>query len=148
MTTPTEADVRHLLNTIIDPCSRAAGTPAGLDDMGLVLDVEVTHGAQSSVRVTLGLTEYGCLMGSPFIAEAYKLLEPLFGPDRVRVELDGRFEWKPEHMSPGYQKVLAAAHVDGRLRLDPRAHAMPLLMIEPVASQAASRDRRCPTQRH
>ena len=37
----TAEEVRALLNAIVDPCSLAAGAPAGIDEMGLVRDVEV-----------------------------------------------------------------------------------------------------------
>jgi hypothetical protein len=38
-----EARVRTTLNTIVDPCSRAAGAPAGIAEMGLVRQIEVHH---------------------------------------------------------------------------------------------------------
>jgi len=35
-------DVRAVLNQIIDPCSRVAGAPVGLVDMGLIRRLTVT----------------------------------------------------------------------------------------------------------
>lgn len=124
----TEADVRAVLNTIVDPCSRAAGTPGGLDDLGLIREVEVT-GAPATVRVVIGVTEYGCVMGAPFATDAYRLLEGLDGVARVLVELDEKFDWVPEDMRPGYRDKLAEAHVEGRRRLNPAALSLPLVTV-------------------
>jgi metal-sulfur cluster biosynthetic enzyme len=128
-TTPTEAGVRAALNTVVDPCSVAAGSPAGLDDMGLVRRVEVDG---ADVRVVIGVTEYGCVMGAPFAIEAYRLLEGLDGVGRVDVELDDAFDWLPDDMSPAYRARLAAVHAEGRRRLGPAAAGFPMLTIEPA----------------
>ena len=62
MTDP--ARIRAAINTIIDPCSRAAGAPAGLADMGLIRTLEVTASDTGlHVRAVIGVTEYGCLLG-------------------------------------------------------------------------------------
>ena len=132
---PTEADVRAVLNTVVDPCSVAAGSPAGLADMGLVRSVELSPspaGAGSTdVRVVIGVTEYGCVMGAPFAREAYRLLEAVSGVGRVEVELDGEFDWVPEDMSPEYRRRLGEVHAEGRRRLG-RGAGFPLLPIVPA----------------
>jgi metal-sulfur cluster biosynthetic enzyme len=103
-----ECDVRAALNGIIDPCSSAAGCPAGLDEMGLVRAVEITSTATGAVvRVVIGVTEYGCLMGAPFAAEAYKRLEALPGVAVVTVELDQAFDWDRDDMSAAYRERLS-----------------------------------------
>jgi metal-sulfur cluster biosynthetic enzyme len=105
----TESAIRATLNTIIDPCSSAAGCPAGLDEMGLVRAVEIRDvPAGADVRVVIGVTEVGCLMSAPFATEAYKRLHALSGISAVTVELDLAFDWDPDDMSPDYQQRLQA----------------------------------------
>ena len=102
-TTPIPDQVRAVLNGIVDPCSAAAGAPAGLDDMGLVRGVAVESGPQGAiVRVTLTLTEPTCLMGIPFMATARERLEALPGVSRAEVSLASGFEWTPAELSPSY----------------------------------------------
>lgn len=99
--------VRRTLNAIVDPCSATAGAPAGLVDMGLVRSLEVRDGAEgATVKVEIGVTEPGCLMGFPFAREAEKLLSGLPGVVGVEVALDHAHDWKPEDMSPRYRKRL------------------------------------------
>jgi len=102
-----EVDVRASLNEIIDPCSTAAGCSAGLDEMGLVRAVEVCETASGTdIRVVIGVTEYGCLMGAPFANEAYRRLQALPGVGAITVELDGEFDWDRDDMRADYQKRL------------------------------------------
>jgi metal-sulfur cluster biosynthetic enzyme len=110
----TEASVRAVLNTIVDPCSRAAGAPAGLADMGLIRQLEVTRApAGARVRVVIGVTEYACLIGPSFAAEAHKKLTPLPGVAELIIELDGEFDWDPDDMSPSYRELLARRRRQG-----------------------------------
>jgi metal-sulfur cluster biosynthetic enzyme len=135
---PTEAEVRATLNTIVDPCSVGAGSPAGLDDMGLIRRVELTETAGAAdLLVVIGVTEYGCLMGAPFAMEAYRLLEALPGVGAVQVDLDQEFDWLPEDMSPTYRAHLQRRHVEGRRRLGPGALGFPLLTITPTPASTA-----------
>ncbi len=121
---PTEADVRAVLNAIVDPCSRAAGATAGLVDMGLIRRLSVTAAATGEdhgvdVLVVIGVTEYACLMGPSFAMEAYKKLTPMPGVRSVEVELDGEFDWDPGDMSPDYRRLLAERRAEGRRVLLP-----------------------------
>jgi metal-sulfur cluster biosynthetic enzyme len=103
VTAPTADQVRAVLNGIVDPCSAAAGAPAGLDDMGLVREVQVETGSEGTVvRVMLALTEPTCLMGIPFMATARERLEALPGVIRAEVSLASAFEWTPAELSPSY----------------------------------------------
>jgi metal-sulfur cluster biosynthetic enzyme len=103
----TEATVRAALNAIVDPCSSAAGCPAGLDEMGLVRAVEVLNSATGAdVWVVIGVTEFGCLMGAPFATAAYQHLYALPGVKTVSVELDQAFEWDLSDMSRDYRQRL------------------------------------------
>jgi metal-sulfur cluster biosynthetic enzyme len=105
----TEASVRAALETVIDPCSRAAGCATGLDSLGLVRRVALAPRADGlvDVQVVIGVTEYGCLMGAPFASEAYKRLEALAGVGAVEVALDDQFDWDRCDMSPAYTRRLA-----------------------------------------
>jgi metal-sulfur cluster biosynthetic enzyme len=106
--TPTDEDVRAALNQIIDPCSRVAGAPVGLVDMGLIRRLTLTdrRGAVD-VHVVIGVTEYGCLLGPSFASEAGKLLDALPGIGTIDIELDGEFDWEPGDMSADYRQHLA-----------------------------------------
>jgi len=113
------AAVRASLNEIVDPCSAAAGCPAGLDEMGLVRAVEVRETASGTdIRVVIGVTEYGCLMGAPFANEAYKRLRALPGAATIAVELDGEFDWDRDDMRADYQERLKRHRIErGLLRI-------------------------------
>ena len=103
-----ERDVRAALNEIVDPCSVAAGEPAGLADMGLVRRIEVCPGQEGAhVEVVLALTEPTCLMGFPFVRSARERVAALPGVEAVEVSLDPDFEWTPSEMSPEYAERLA-----------------------------------------
>jgi metal-sulfur cluster biosynthetic enzyme len=104
-----EATVRTALNAIIDPCSVAANCAAGLQDMGLIRRVEIAESPEGAVvRVVIGVTEYGCLLGASFASEAYKILENMQGVVVAKVELDREFDWDPDDMSAAYQARLSA----------------------------------------
>jgi metal-sulfur cluster biosynthetic enzyme len=106
--TPTERDVRAVLNQIIDPCSRVAGAPAGLVDMGLIRRLTLSEGVHAvDVHVLIGVTEYGCLLAPSFASEARKLLKALPGIGAIHIELDDEFDWEPGDMSPAYRRHLA-----------------------------------------
>lgn len=105
----TEALVRSLLDQIVDPCSDAAGCAAGLDAMGLVPHVAVTEGpAGVRVEAVVAVTEFGCLMGAPFVVAAEEKLRGLAGVADVVVRLDDRFDWTPDRMRPDYRARLEA----------------------------------------
>ena len=105
--TASEDDIRRAINTIVDPCSRAAGVPAGLVDMALLRRLEVTSGPDGVVvRAVVGVTEYGCLMGPAFATEIDRRVRELPGVAVVEVELDGAFDWVPEDMTHAYQEAL------------------------------------------
>jgi metal-sulfur cluster biosynthetic enzyme len=111
-----EQQVRAVLNGIIDPCSRSAGCPAGLDEMGLIRRVVITRREhQTDVRVVIGVTEYGCLMGAPFADEAWKQLLALDGIGVVNVELDSEFNWDLDDMRSDYRERLASHRRQRRL---------------------------------
>jgi metal-sulfur cluster biosynthetic enzyme len=106
--TPTEEDIRAVLNQIIDPCSRVAGAPVGLADMGLIRRLTLTEAAGGvDVHMVIGVTEYGCLLAPSFASEARKLLDALPGIGTIDIGLDGEFDWEPGDMSAAYRQQLA-----------------------------------------
>lgn len=105
----TEAAIRATLNTITDPCSVAAGTPAGIEELGLIRRLELqTLPEGVRVKVIIGVTEPGCVMGYPFAEEAQRRLEALVGIDHVEIGLDHEHDWVPQDMAPEYRTRLAA----------------------------------------
>ena len=127
-----EALVRATLNEILDPCSRAAGCPAGLDDMGLVRAVEIATTQEGvAVRVVIGVTEYGCLMGAPFAVEAHKRLAGVAGICAVEVALDARFDWDRDDMSAAYQERLARHRERRGIRIPVVVTTLPERTAEP-----------------
>jgi metal-sulfur cluster biosynthetic enzyme len=113
----TAAEVRAQLNAIIDPCSLAAGAPAGLDEMGLVrgVEVEATPGG-AVIRVRIGLTEPGCMIGASFITRAHERLEPLPGVASVEVTLEHDCDWTPADLDPSYAQKLQTVRKARRSR--------------------------------
>jgi metal-sulfur cluster biosynthetic enzyme len=100
--------IRASLEGIVDPCSRAMGAPAGLVSLGLVREVEVDQEAASGtrVRVTLCLTEPGCLMGALFLETAQRQLAELPGVAEVDVRIDHGHVWDPDQLEPTYSTQL------------------------------------------
>jgi metal-sulfur cluster biosynthetic enzyme len=98
-----EARVHEILNAIIDPCSVAAGTPAGLEDMGLVRALTVTDTPTGAhVEVTLAVTHPFCMMSAVFVNEARTQLLEQPSISTVNVGLDGAFLWTEDDYSPAY----------------------------------------------
>jgi metal-sulfur cluster biosynthetic enzyme len=96
------------LEAIIDPCSRAAGAPAGLVSMGLVGKIEIEPAEQGAdVRVTLYITEPGCMMGALFQLTAQKQLASLPGIASATVDMDYGHVWTPEEMTLDYRARLS-----------------------------------------
>ncbi|KPF78083.1 hypothetical protein IP88_04825 [alpha proteobacterium AAP81b] len=102
------ARVRQVLNEIIDPCSAAAGAPAGLDDMGIVLDVRCTpRGVVTDLHVVLGATDPHCMMTGAFMADGQRRLRSLPDVGEVIIEIDRTAIWTPARLSAAYTSRLA-----------------------------------------
>lgn len=109
---PDAAAVRGVLNTIIDPCSQAARTPMGLDDMGLIGEVVVATGADGAhVSFSVGVTHPFCLMAALFMNEAHKRVAAMPGVASVDVRFDAAAVWTPERMTPKMRSRMAGAEV-------------------------------------
>lgn len=102
-----EAAVLARLETIVDPCSVAAGAPAGLVSMGLVggVSAEPREGG-IHLEVTLRVTEPACLMGAIFEANARRELAALPGVASVEVRVDRTHLWSPDDMAAAYRRRL------------------------------------------
>lgn len=117
-----ESDVRRALEAVVDPCSAAAGAPAGLDSMGLLRRVEVTEAPDGGVRVSvsIALTDPTCLMGAPFLASARDVLGAIDGVSEVQVELDDEAVWMERDMSHAYRERLEQVRARKRELADRR----------------------------
>jgi metal-sulfur cluster biosynthetic enzyme len=107
------------LEAIVDPCSQAMGAPAGLVSLGLVkgLDIEERQGRRASVRVTLCITEPGCLMAAVFQEAAQQKLSSLPGVDEVEVVVDHGHVWDREQMKPEYRLRLERLRAERLARM-------------------------------
>ncbi len=101
---PTRHAVLAVLDGITDPCSVAAGAPAGLVEMGLVVDLAVA--ADGAVALRLRVTDGLCLMSAVFVGEARARLAALPGVTTVDVTLDAASVWTPDDMAAGYRRRL------------------------------------------
>lgn len=97
------------LDEIKDPCSLAAGTPFGLDEMGLVDEVLISD--DGVVTVKLRLTSPFCHMVGFFKLEASRRIEALPGVRSVELLADQGLDW-----SPGRISAAALAKRDGHLQ--------------------------------
>jgi metal-sulfur cluster biosynthetic enzyme len=95
------AQVEAVLNTVIDPCSVAAGAPAGLVDMGLVSSLAIDE--RGEVDVAVRVTHPSCLMAPVFLAQVQAALDDLEGVTAVRAALDPSFDWTPANMFAAYR---------------------------------------------
>jgi metal-sulfur cluster biosynthetic enzyme len=104
----TETAIRALLDEIVDPCSRAAGAPAGLNEMGMIptVTIEPAGDARVDIGVKLIVTHPFCMMSSIFINEIEQKLSALDDVAKVTVEFDARDFWTPDLMSDAYRARL------------------------------------------
>jgi len=102
------ARVREALNSVVDPCSVAAGAPAGLTEMGLVRAVEVAPGPAGGqhVSVVIAVTHPGCLMAAVFAVRAERAVSELAGVESVDVDVDAGFQWSEEELAEDYRSRL------------------------------------------
>jgi metal-sulfur cluster biosynthetic enzyme len=109
-----EAHVRQLINQIADPCSLARGVPIGLDDMGLVCDVQIqTTDTGPVVNLLLRLTSPNCFFFTEFEHKVDHVLREA-GAQAVYVEWDSKFDWTPDQIDPAAQDRLAQSRTERR----------------------------------
>ena len=97
-----ERAVRRRLNEIQDPCSVAAGSSVGLEDMGLIEAVSVSD--DGDVRIGLRLTSPTCNMLGFMAEEANARVRGVPGVRNVEVVADQGLDWSPTLMSPAAQE--------------------------------------------
>lgn len=101
--------IAQTLEAILDPCSLAAGAPAGLVSMGLVGPVDITLAAgtnKADVHVTLFVTEPGCIVSALFQITAKEKLEKIDEIGSVDVRVDHGHVWDPSQMTKEYRERL------------------------------------------
>src|SRR5215210_6587910 len=108
----TAAELRErigaLLNDVVDPCSVAAGAPAGLVEMGLIRTLGVAEGDDGlEVTVVVRVTHPSCFMAPFFLAQVQNLVHELPGVTAIHASLDTGFDWTPADMSDAYRERLA-----------------------------------------
>lgn len=100
--------VRSVANQVHDPCSMAMGLKIGLDDMGLVREVNATRAPNGwDVRLLLRLTSPGCQYFFYFREELEKRLLAYASVSTVRVEWDERLDWTPDDFSATAREKIA-----------------------------------------
>ncbi len=108
--------VRSILDTIVDPCSRAAGAPAGISEMGMVPDIHITpsDGNMIDINVRLIVTHPFCMMSNIFVKEIIERLEAQPTVRQASVDFDPGSIWTPELMAPDYAERLEQARTKRR----------------------------------
>jgi metal-sulfur cluster biosynthetic enzyme len=120
-----DAAVRQVLDTIVDPCSRAAGAAAGISEMGMIPEIRFSqgNGNATDIAVRLIVTHPFCMMSNLFIKEIVERLEVVDGVGAVTVEFDPGQIWTPDLMTPGYAARLEDARARRRAEWAERAAA-------------------------
>jgi metal-sulfur cluster biosynthetic enzyme len=99
--------IGELLNEVVDPCSAAAGAPAGLVDMGLIRELEVAEGDGGlEVTVVVRVTHPSCMMAPIFLAKVQNLVHELPEVSAIHASLDTGFDWTPNDMTDEYRERL------------------------------------------
>jgi metal-sulfur cluster biosynthetic enzyme len=103
--------IRAVIDTIVDPCSRAAGAAAGIDEMGMIPEIRLTPGAGNTtdIFVRLIVTHPFCMMSNIFVKEIIDRVGAQPGVGEVKVEFDPASIWTPDLMKPEYAERLEAA---------------------------------------
>jgi metal-sulfur cluster biosynthetic enzyme len=99
--------IRRELDTIGDPCSVASGVPMGLNEMGLVGDIDLDD--RGHVVIDLRLTSPTCHMVGYFHVTTKQRVLQVRGVRSVEVRSDSGLDWTPDMMSADakYRRMLA-----------------------------------------
>lgn len=127
--------VEAALNSVVDPCSAAAGAPAGLTEMGLVRGVEVAPGVAGGqhVSVVIAVTHPGCMMAPVFAVRAERAVSELAGVESVDVDVDAGFQWSEEELSESYRSRLLDVRARRRGVVGERGGSVRAAQDEPSA---------------
>ena len=93
--TPSEAGIRQLLDSVLDPCSVRMGKPRGLVGMGLVESIAVE---ETAIRIRLVLTGPGCFFFFQFADAISAALEPIANGRESDVAIDDTVLWTQDRM--------------------------------------------------
>jgi metal-sulfur cluster biosynthetic enzyme len=99
--------VREVSDTIHDPCAMAMGVALGMDEMGLIRDIQIKSlGDVWSVHIVVRLTSPGCDYYFAFKDNLEQRLErhPQIGA--LSVEWDPTLDWTPSNLTPKAQERL------------------------------------------
>ena len=101
--------IRRTADTIHDPCGMATGVRLGLNEMGLLRQVQTEPDADGwSIRIQLRLTSPGCVYFFAFKDNLEERLGAHPQISRVVVDWDPTLDWTPEDLSPAAQSKLEA----------------------------------------
>jgi metal-sulfur cluster biosynthetic enzyme len=96
--------IEEAVDSVVDPCSAAAGVPAGLAEMGLVEAVDVSGG---DVSILLRVTHPSCFVAPLFLRWVEEAVAAVPGVVSVRVRLAEDTDWTSADMSADYRARLA-----------------------------------------
>ena len=93
--------IRRTADTVHDPCGMAAGVRLGLNEMGLLRQIQAELEPEGwTVRMQLRLTSPGCLYFFAFKDNLEEQLTAHPQISRVIVDWDPSLDWTPEDLSP------------------------------------------------
>jgi metal-sulfur cluster biosynthetic enzyme len=106
---PTAREVLAAVNTVVDPCARAAGAPVGIVDMGLVSARCTARDGWLDVHLGIRVTEPTCIMFHTFARDAHAALVDLPGIGEITLELEDYRSWTEADMTAEARERLATA---------------------------------------
>jgi metal-sulfur cluster biosynthetic enzyme len=93
--------IRRTADTIHDPCGMAAGIRLGLNEMGLLRQIQAEPDPEGwSITMQLRLTSPGCLYFFAFKDNLEERLSAHPQISRVVVDWDQSLDWTPEDLTP------------------------------------------------
>jgi metal-sulfur cluster biosynthetic enzyme len=112
--------VRSALEDVIDPCSRTAGTPLSVIDMGLLLDLKVSDAGD--VELSMRATSAMCTMIAGIMKEVEERIAAVPGVSSVRVELKSGSFWTESEMTEKGRKALETRRQRAREEIAIKPH--------------------------
>ncbi len=105
-------EVRDALRSVIDPCSKIAGTPLSIVAMGLVPHiacVDRMHEGEpcTDVHVALTVTEPNCVMYHAFAQQAREVIALLPGVGEIDLKVRPYSMWTEADMEQDARDLLA-----------------------------------------
>jgi metal-sulfur cluster biosynthetic enzyme len=99
--------IRRTADTIHDPCGMAAGIRLGLNEMGLLRQIQAEPDPEGwSITMQLRLTSPGCLYFFAFKDNLEERLSAHPQISRVVVDWDQSLDWTPEDLTPAARSRL------------------------------------------